>query len=80
MDTRSGKKRSSEAASLRAQVGSKRSRRAEPPSHTATTGVPTNDNTIAALHAAPPVNINNMVDNISSAIVSTAKYCQARSV
>ena len=80
MDTRSGKKRTSEAASLRAQVGSKRSRRAEPPSHTATTGVPTNDNTIAALHAAPPVNINNMLDNISSAIVSQLQNIVRREV
>ena len=76
----SGKKRTSEAASLRAQEGSKRSRRAEPPSHTTTTGVPTNDNTVAALHAAPSVNINNMVVNISSSIVSQLQNTVRREV
>ena len=80
MDTRSGKKRTSEAASLRAQVGSKRSRRAEPPSHTATTGVQTNENTTASLHAAPPININNMVDNISPAIASQLQNTVRREV
>ena len=65
---------------MHAQVGSKRSRRAEPPSHTATTGVPTSDNIVAALHVAPPVNINNMVDNISSAIVSQLQNTVRREV
>ena len=52
MDTRRGRKRTVEAASLNYQVGTRRSRRAHPASHTATTGTPTNDTAIAAFHTA----------------------------
>ena len=91
MDTRRGRKRTVEAASLNYQVGTRRSRRAHPASHTATTGTPTNDTAIAAFHTAshtattgtptndaavaalntaPPLDVDALVNNISSAIVS----------
>ena len=70
MDTRRGKKCTVEAARLNYQVGTRCSRRADPASHITTIGTPTNDATVAAIHTAPTLDVDALVNNISSAIVS----------